>query len=220
MECWYSNCALRRDGCAASCARLSQMLFLFESAGLPKALRKPIRLVPDECDVQAFDKLDLVRANAKGFVEGGGSLFICGNVTGNGKTSWSVKIMQNYFNQTWAGNNYKPRGLYVSVPYLLALQSRGFADQGSIAELSDLLTKANNVDLVVWDDVACTELSKAQQNLLQGVLDARLNAGLANIFNGNMQGAPLLALVGQRLYSRIETNSMVVVLKGRDMRGT
>lgn len=203
-----------------SCARLSQMLFLFESAKLPKALRRPIGLVPDQCDVGAFERLSKIKANAKEFVEGGGSLFVCGNVTGNGKTSWSVKIMQSYFNQVWAGNNYKPRGLFVSVPYLLSLQSRGFSDQAALNELAELVDKAVKADLVIWDDVACTELTKAQQNMLQGILDARINTGFANVFNGNMVGAPLREAVGQRLYSRIETNSEVVVLRGRDMRGT
>lgn len=220
MECWYSNCGLRADGCAASCARLSQMLFLFESAGLPRAFKKPIRLIPDECDCQVFDRLDQIRDTARQFVEGGKNLYICGNVTGNGKTSWSVKIMQNYFNQIWSGNNYRIRGMFLSVPYLLSLQGRGFSDADAVSELATLATKASVVDLLIMDDVASTELNKQQQNMLQGIIDHRINSGLSTIYNGNMMGAPLRAAVGQRLYSRIETNSEVVVLKGRDMRGT
>ena len=220
MECWYKNCGLRKDGCTASCARFSQMLFLFESAELPEALRKPIRLMPDACDVGAFDRLNEIRGMARQFVEGGKNLYICGNVTGNGKTSWSVKIMQNYFNQIWSGNNYHVRGVFLSVPYLLSLQGRGFGDANSVAELSALTAKASVVSLLIMDDVASTDLSKQQQNMLQGIIDHRINSGLSTIYNGNMMGAPLRAAVGQRLYSRIETNSEVVVLKGGDMRGT
>lgn len=218
MECFYEKCAIRKEGCEGACPRLSQMLFLFESAQLPLAKRKPIRLVPDECDVAAFERLDEIRNNARKFVYNGMNLFICGNVTGNGKTSWAIKIMQNYFNQVWAGNNYRPRGLFVSVPQLLSLQSMGFSDKGAMARLDELLQKACQVDLVIWDDVACTEMTKPQQNMLQGVLDQRLNSGLANVFTGNMQGMPLRAAVGQRIFSRIETNSEVVFLMGRDMR--
>lgn len=220
MDCFYTNCAKRGEGCAEACPRLSQMAFLFESAELPKNRRKPIRLIPDECDVKAFDRLKEISLSARSFVEAGGSLFVCGNVTGNGKTSWAIKIMQNYFNQVWAGNNYRPRGLFVSVPALLNLQSMGFSDRDSMERLGEFVAKACAVDLVVWDDIACSEMTKAQQNLLQGVLDSRLACGYANVYTGNMRGMPLKAAVGQRLFSRICNGSEVVYLAGRDMRGT
>lgn len=219
MECFYAKCAIKKQGCEKSCPRLLQMLYLFERAQLPKAKYAPIRLMPDGCDEKAFDRLDEIRHNAKAFVNGGGNLFICSNVTGNGKTSWAIKIMQNYFNQIWAGNNYQTRGLFLSVPQLLSLQSMGFSDKEAMVRLDALLDVAMEVDLLVWDDIASTEATKPQQNMLQGLLDHRLNEGKANIYTGNMQGMPLRAALGQRLYSRIETNSEVVVLMGRDMRG-
>lgn len=219
-ECFYKNCAIRNRGCEETCLRFGQMRYLMESAKLPKALAKPIKLVPDECDVACFEKLDAIKRNARSFVERGGNLFICGNVTGNGKTSWAVKIMQSYFNQIWQNNNHEPHGLFLSVPHLLNLQSRGFGDSVAMAELTSVYDMACGVDLLIMDDLACTEMTKAQQNLVQGILDARLNNALATIYTGNLNGMPLQAAVGQRIYSRVETNSEVVFLQGRDMRGT
>lgn len=221
MICWYGGvCPKRREGCERGCAKFTQVSHLFIQSRMPEAMRKPLALVPDDVDVPAFDRLMEIKKSIVEFVSGGGNLYITSAVTGNGKTTWAVKLMQAYFDKVWPGNNFRERGVFISMPELLAMYSRLHSDEASsddVAELTDVICR---VDLVVWDDIGATRLTESQQNYVQGLLDRRLNGGLSNVFTGNMVDAPLVSAVGARIFSRVQTNSEVVVLKGRDMRGT
>lgn len=221
MNCWYSGvCPLVREGCEGACERFSQMSHLFIQSRIPKAMRRPLALVPDRVDEPAFDRLMEIKKGISSFVADGGNLYITSPITGNGKTTWAVKLMQAYFDRSWAGNNYRERGIFVGMPELLSMYSRLHADEASsddVAELTECLLK---VDLAIWDDIGATRLTESQQNYVQGLLDKRLNGGLSNIFTGNMVDAPLMSAVGPRIFSRVQTNSEVISLRGRDMRGT
>lgn len=221
MSCWYESvCKLRGLGCDSTCARHGQMAHLFANSRIPKAMQRPIALNPDVEDEGAFDRLIAIRDSIVSFVSQGKSLYITSRTTGNGKTSWAVKLMMAYFDRVWPGNNFRVRGVFVGMPELLAMYSRIHSDDASSDEIAELTELIETVDLVIWDDIGATELTKAQQNYIQGLLDKRLNAGLANIYTGNMRDGALASAVGQRIYSRVATGSETIVLYGRDMRGT
>lgn len=220
MSCWYEGvCPKRAEGCSDGCERFSQMSHLFIQSRIPQSMRRPLPLVPDVCDVGAFDRLLEIKRGILGFVSEGRNLYITSNVTGNGKTTWAVKMLQSYFDKVWAGNNYRERGIFVGMPELLAMYSRMYRDDASSEDVAELTDAICRVDLAVWDDIGATKLTEAQQNYVQGLLDKRINAGLSNVFTGNMRDAPLLSAVGPRIFSRVQKNSEVVILNGSDRRG-
>ena len=115
-DCWYaSNC---NEDCSV-CLVYPQMMWQFDNSGLPKSKYAPIHLRPQSNDVRAFNKLADIREDIDEFVEQGKNLYICGEIPGNGKTSWAIKMLQTYFHYVAEGNIFTVKGMFVSVPDLL-----------------------------------------------------------------------------------------------------
>ncbi len=122
-----------------------------------------------------------------------------------------------YFDEVWAGNGFKPRALFIHVPtFLLKCKDFGNKDEDFDAMKNMLST----IDLVVWDDIASTDVSAYDYSQLLMYIDSRLLNGLANIFTGNYENRERLEKrVGMKLTSRIWSDSTeVIIFKGGDMR--
>jgi DNA replication protein DnaC len=190
-----------------------------EQSGLPKAKQKAIELqLYDNCDEEAYGRLFEIKDNILDFVNNGNNLIIAGENTGNGKTSWSIKLLHKYFDKVWRGNHFRVRGIFVHVPTLL-LMSKSFD-----SEDRELLRKQRqrilNADLVVWDDVASFDMSPYDYSNLLMYLDNRLLAEKSNIFTSNSTTEQqFLDFAGQRLTSRVWLVSEKVILNGTDKRG-
>ena len=212
-ECWYSTvCQL--DNSCDTCIRYQEMKYLMDNSGLPKNRQKPIKLMPDDCDYEAFCDLQDFKNNIAEEVEFGNNLFI-GGYNGNGKTSWAIKILLKYFNEIWPGNGFRTRGLFVSIPTLL-LQLKDFNNPLSFQYKEDLIT----ADLVVWDEIGGVSMSGYDYSQLLNVLDARILRGLSNIYTGNiLSKQDCEKQLGEKLTSRVWNNSKIIILKGKDKRG-
>ena len=212
-ECWYKD-VCTYEPCNKLCIRFVEMRYLMENSGLSKKRQKPIRL-NDTYDQKAFKLLNDIRLDIVNFVENGESLYIYGKNTGNGKTSWSIKLLLRYFDQIWSGNGFRQRGYFMSVPVFLN-QIKNFSDESTRQKLIKTLS---TVDLVVWDDIASTKLSDYDAQQLLIIIDQRIADGLANIYNGNLTShADLANALGDRLASRIWNTSTLVEFKGKDRR--
>ena len=213
-ECWYKDTC--KDDCD-TCAVFFQMKWQMENSGLPKAKQKPIvlKLTEDnEMDTDAFLRLRDIRENIVDFVERGRNLYICSDTTGNGKTSWAIKMLQTYFHYTAVGNYDNLKGMFVSTTELL-LRLKDFNNPLSKTYLDNLRT----VDLVVWDDIAVSGMSQYDFTQLYSIIDARVLAEKSNIFTSNQPTAEGLAdFVGSRLVSRIYYTSEIIELYGKDRR--
>lgn len=213
-ECWYKDTC--KDDCD-TCAVFFQMKWQMENSGLPKAKQKPIvlKLTEDnEMDTDAFLRLRDIRENIVDFVEHGRNLYICSDTTGNGKTSWAIKMLHTYFHYTAVGNYDNLKGMFVSTTELL-LRLKDFNNPLSKTYLDNLRT----VDLVVWDDIAVSGMSQYDFTQLYSIIDARVLAEKSNIFTSNQPTAEGLAdFVGSRLVSRIYYTSEIIELYGKDRR--
>lgn len=209
-DCWYKN-VCTYDQCI-NCVRYSEMKYLMENSGLPKNKQRPIRL-DGGIDNSAYNTLADIKDDILNFVNNGESLYIFSQYTGNGKTSWSIKLLLKYFDTVWAGNGFRVRGYFQHVPTLFnALKDFSKSHD----TLKNTLTA---VDLVVWDDIASTKLSDYDQQQLLILIDNRVSEGLANIYTGNLTSHESLArAVGDRLASRIWNMSTLVEFKGKDRR--
>ncbi len=209
-DCWYKD-VCTYDQCV-NCIRYSEMKYLMDNSGLPKKRQHPIALNGNK-DLQAFFMLDEIRQDIKTFVDNGESLYIFSEYTGNGKTSWAIKLLLKYFDTIWAGNGFRIRGYFQHVPTLFSTL-KDFSK--SHESLKNVLETA---DLVIWDDIASTKLSDYDVQQLLIIIDSRVSEGLANIYTGNITSHEALTkAVGDRLASRIWNRSTLVEFKGKDRR--
>ena len=212
-NCWYKSvCTIP---CKDNCIRYLEMLSLVEQSGIPENRWMPDVLYPDDCDYEAFRKLADTKEDIRNFVEAGNNLYIYSERTGNGKTSWSIKLMLKYFDSIWAGNGFRCRGLFVHVPTFLT-QLKNFNKQDD--EFDRVKQMLPSVDLVVWDDIASTNLSNYDHSQMITFIDQRTLNQKSNIFTGNLKQSGIEKSLGARLASRVWNASQRVELKGWDKR--
>lgn len=188
------------------------MKYLIENSGIPKNRQMPQSLEAG-IDYDAFVRLDIIRETVQQFVEDGENLYICSEQTGNGKTSWSIKLLLKYFDYIWAGNGFRQRGYFQHVPTLLNTLKNFNTNHDALKYTLE------NVDIVVWDDIASTKLSEFDISQLLTLIDQRIVDGKANIFTGNIiTETNLEKALGSRLASRIWNTSIVIQFNGKDRR--
>lgn len=210
-KCWYKNVCTQ--DCCDSCIRYTEMSFLMENSGIPKKKQTPV-ILNAGVDRKAFERLADIKADIKDFVQNGDCLYICSEETGNGKTSWAIKLMLKYFDSIWAGNGLRIRGYFIHVPSFLA-QLKDF-NNNDLPRLKHILLTA---DMVIWDDVASAKLSDYDVNQLLMFIDQRNLQELSNIYTGNVTSLDtLIKCVGNRLASRIWQSSEIIQFNGKDRR--
>ena len=188
-----------------------------ETSNLPKSKQKPIMLNAPQCDLQAYRRLNEIKSNIEDFVQSGANLYITSKHFGNGKTSWAIKLLLKYFDEVWAGNGFNVRGIFISVPmFLLKCKDFKTTDQ----EFEKLKRQLLEVDLVVWDDIASTNLSGYDYSQLLMYIDGRLLNEKSNIYTGNCETKEMLnERLGNKVASRIWNNhTEIITLKGGDQR--
>ena len=153
----------------------------------------------------------------KSFVQNGENLYIFSKNFGNGKTTWSIKLMQKYFDDIWAGNGFTQRGLFIHTPSFLTKFKEIINKKDEDFEI--LKEQLLNVDLVIWDDIAAGKLTDYDHTNLLTYIDQRKLNGKANIYTGNLDENELTISVGNRLKSRIWNDSIRIELLSNDRRG-
>ena len=215
-DCWYKD-VCQADVDCNMCIRFEEMKYLMETSNLPKSKQRPISLNAPECDLGAYTRLAEIKSNIKDFVDSGANLYIASANPGNGKTSWSIKLLLKYFDEIWAGNGFNVRGVFVNVPMFL-LKCKDFK-----AVDKDFETLKKNLlaaDLVVWDDIASTNITSYDYSQLLMFIDQRALEEKSNIYTGNYadRGA-FVQKIGGKLASRVwGNNTEIIIFKGGDQR--
>lgn len=201
------------------CMKLFKLNELYNKTLLSDVQRRRIILFPDAdgTDYDKFTQLKSVETNILSFVSMGKSLYLHSSKCGNGKTAWSIRLIQSYIEKIWANSDLTCRALFINVPrYLLALKD-------SISNPSDYVNYIKDnilvADLVVWDELGIKNCTQFEFENLLNMINSRIDAGKSNIYTSNLTGDELLERVGDRLYSRIVNLSYDVELNGVDKRG-
>ena len=217
MGCWYKGfCKNYKENCFENCIRYSEMQYLIESARIPKGNQFKNELVAQPIDIENFKFLAGIKKDVVNFIKNGENLYIFSKYFGNGKTTWSIKIMQSYFNEIWAGNGFTQKGLFIHVPSFLTKFKEVINKKDE--EFEDLKKQLLEVDLVIWDDIAASKLSDYDHTNLLTYIDQRKLNGKSNIYTGNLNEQELIEALGNRLKSRVWNDSTVVELYGKDRR--
>lgn len=211
-NCWYKEVC--NNNCN-TCIKYPVIKSLMKLSGVPESLHHPIRLDCDERDIKQFRRLQEIKDDVDGFVEDGGNLFICSKYTGNGKTSWAIKIMYKLFELEWdVWGPVEPLGLFLYVPEFLT-SLKHFSNPLSDSYLESI----KKAPLVIWDDIGAGKISEYDYTQLLVYINARQQAGKANIFTSNyINMEELTEHIGGRIASRIFNVSEIVELKSEDMR--
>lgn len=219
-KCWYKKVCDKYNSeiCRPSCMRYMEMHFLMNTSGLPANKQYKQELVPPDQDYKAFLALQEIKDNIVEFVEQGHNLYLCSKNFGNGKTSWAVKLLQQYFDRVWAGNGFRVRGIFVHVPTFLFKIRDSISNRDT--DFDTLRSRLLEADIVVWDDIAATKLSDYDHANLLTYIDQRTFAGKTNIYTGNIVDKEIFSALGNRLASRVFNESRIIELVGLDKRGS
>lgn len=198
-DCIYKE--ICEDECENLCIRYSEMSYLLNHSNLPKSHWGFHKLYPDECDIQAFERLAEIQMNIKDYVQSGNNLYLYSSQVGNGKTTWMVKLLLQYFHEICFGNCHKERGLFINVPTYLARCKNAISHPDeSLGEINKLLM---NVDLVIFDDVIVNNLSNYDYSNIMVYVDTRLFSGKSTFFTSNYSPKEISKIADDRLASRI-----------------
>lgn len=204
----------------ALCMKQYKLNYLYNEALIPVKQRKRIKLVTDadKSDTEVFTELNEIANHADTFAAEGDNLYIFSANTGNGKTSWAIRIVQSYFDKIWPTATLECKALFINVPrFLLALKDNiNTGNDEYVRQIKDNVIKA---DIVIWDDIGSKTATIFEAESLFSIIDLRLNMGKANIFTSNLNRDELWNTLGDRLASRIYGSSIIAEIRGIDKRG-
>lgn len=222
-DCWMKNCCkgVQVQHCDTEdsyCPKLFKLDALYNNSLLGVAQRNQvmIRLDADGTDREAFSYLKSIERNIEQFVNSGKNLYICSRNTGNGKTLWATRFIQEYFNAIWHKSDVGCKALFVHVPKLLLELKENISNKSAYVE--HIKENILNAPLVVWDEVGTKSATQFEHEHLLNFINTRVNNGLSNIYTSNLMPEELCEKLGDRLYSRVVNLSTVVTLYGKDKR--
>ena len=217
-KCFLYNMCNHKDCDKDFCLRKFKMDTLYSKALMTESQKQHITLRVDEdnTDLEQFKQLAAIEQNILTFVNEGKNLYLHSANCGNGKSSWSLRLVEAYFNKIWARTDLKCRALFISVPrFLLALKDNITAKSDYIDYIKENVLEA---DLVIWDDIAAKMGSEFELNHLLNIIDNRISLGKSNIYTSNLNRQQLYNALGKRLTSRIANMSLDIELFGADKR--
>jgi len=196
--------------CNSVCERYIMTNFLLFYSNIPTKYKVRKKLSVPQCDKAAYSFLQELRLDIREFVSGGDNLYLYGYNSSNGKTSWAANLMLKYFDQVWQGNGFIVRGMFVSVPMFL-MKCKNVMSNPDL-DFEQYKERLRTVDLVIWDDIACSNLSAYDNGVLYAYISERLLNGKSNIFTGKMNREQMEGALGSNLTSRIWDSSNIVRL--------
>ena len=215
-DCPYRKTCKQRtsDGeCYKMCVDFNEIDLMMHNANIPHKYVQPIVLYPScKEDVESFEILSEIKKNIAAMVEQGFNLYIKSNQRQNGKTSWGIKILQNYIHHLIGKPGSKDRALYLDLnEYLRELKLSFDSKDKEFKETEKVMREC---DLLVLDGIDEVRLSEYERNYLKMIIKSRLANNLSNIFIGRNTAANLINAIGNDLKYYVEDNSTVISIYG------
>ena len=215
-DCPYRKTCKQRtsDGeCYKMCIDFNEIDLMMHNANIPHKYVQPIVLYPScKEDVESFEILSEIKKNIAAMVEQGFNLYIKSNQRQNGKTSWGIKILQNYIHHLIGKPGSKDRALYLDLnEYLRELKLSFDSKDKEFKETEKVMREC---DLLVLDGIDEVRLSEYERNYLKMIIKSRLANNLSNIFIGRNTASNLINAIGNDLKYYVEDNSTVISIYG------
>lgn len=215
-DCPYRKTCKQRtsDGeCYKMCVDFNEIDLMMHNANIPHKYVQPIILYPScKEDVESFEILSEIKKNIAAMVQQGFNLYIKSNQRQNGKTSWGIKILQNYIHHLIGKPGSKDRALYLDLnEYLRELKLSFDSKDKEFKETEKVMREC---DLLVLDGIDEVRLSEYERNYLKMIIKSRLANNLSNIFIGRNTAGNLINAIGNDLKYYVEDNSTVISIYG------
>lgn len=189
------------------------------NSNIPKRYLQDISLRPVKEDVETFKELQDIKNNIVDFVNQGKNLFIYSSSVGNGKTTWSTKLVKEYIEQV-SGIMFKNNcpALFINVSNFLNKKKLAITNRELVPEVQDLEQKILSAKLVVFDDLGVKDVSSYELNSLYYWIDERTSNLRSCIYTSNLSPQALSMILDSRIYSRVVNYSEVKEIKAGDFR--
>lgn len=189
------------------------------NSNIPKRYLQDISLRPVKEDVETFKELQDIKNNIVDFVNQGKNLFIYSSSVGNGKTTWSTKLVKEYIEQVSSimFKNNCP-ALFINVSNFLNKKKLAITNRELVPEVQDLEQKILSAKLVVFDDLGVKDVSSYELNSLYYWIDERTSNLRSCIYTSNLSPQALSMILDSRIYSRVVNYSEVKEIKAGDFR--
>ena len=195
------------------CVDFNEIDLMMHNANIPHKYVQPIVLYPScKEDVESFEILSEIKKNIAAMVEQGFNLYIKSNQRQNGKTSWGIKILQNYIHHLIGKPGSKNRALYLDLNEYLRELKLSFDSKDK--EFKETEKAMRECDLLVLDGIDEVRLSEYERNYLKMIIKSRLANNLSNIFIGRNTAGNLINAIGNDLKYYVEDNSTVISIYG------
>ena len=215
-DCPYRKTCKQRtsDGeCYKMCVDFNEIDLMMHNANIPHRYVQPIVLYPScKEDVESFEILSEIKKNIAAMVKQGFNLYIKSNQRQNGKTSWGIKILQNYIHHLIGKPGSKDRALYLDLNEYLRELKLSFDSKDKEFKKTEKVMR--ECDLLVLDGIDEVRLSEYERNYLKIIIKNRLANNLSNIFIGRNTAGNLINAIGNDLKYYVEDNSTVISIYG------
>lgn len=224
-DCYLDkNCGKHLNGkCDLSkdefCVKLFKLNYLYDESLMSEKQRAytPLHIDSDGTDREQFLTLKTIETNIEEFVSSGKNLYLHSAICGNGKTEWSLRMIQSYFDAIWHKCDLNCKALFINVPrFLLALKDSITTPSEYVSHIKRHIL---DVDIVVWDELGIKNATQFEHEHLLNLINTRIDYNKSNIYTSNLTAEELKDRLGDRLYSRIVNLSTDIELFGRDKRG-
>lgn len=216
-RCILDTCPSKEDGCEHGCLLWHKLFYMFKESGLPEHYWRKISMkCPKNFEDQPqFCRLNEIKNNiVEYFYDNHNNLCLWSKNTGNGKTSWAIKLLQSWFLKSCAFCGACENGIYVSVQAYCS-QMKNFNNPN----LNKYKESLKNTSLLVLDDIGVTRASEYEASILFEIVDHRILSGLPTIYTTNLSVNDLAKNLGTRLADRIWNTSEVIQFNARGLRG-
>ena len=222
-DCFLTETCKKAEECAREggnnfCQKLFKLEYLYTESQLSKNQWRYIGLRHDKdgTDKEEYEILKNISLDIENFVKEGKNLYIHSPICGNGKTAWSIRLMQCYFSSIWHKCDFTCHGLYINVPrYLIELKNSISAPSEYVDKIKENILSA---DLVIFDEIGTKSATPYEYEHLLSMINGRIDYGKSNIYTSNLSNEELMERLGERLYSRIVNLSKEIIFHGKDKR--
>ena len=183
-------------------------------------------------DKEAIKQVNKYRLNIADCVASGNfNLLLASPKVGNGKTTGAISIGMRYIQEVAKEclnrGNYMMRlpVLFVSWPEYVFERNLCYTDNKSYKGLykginwRDYIELMKNAELLILDDIGCTNTNKTELDTLYFIADYRYKNKKATIYTSNVDPGQLQKLLGDRVYDRaFPQGTRIVVFKDNSHR--
>lgn len=217
-DCWFSKTCKdygNKDVCMQFCERYRCLHFHAKQSLMTEKQQHPPKLVVPEQDKQEYERLIEIRNDIYKYVKNGNNLVIKSERCGNGKTTWMTKLAMQYM--AHLRTLLVPKVMWVNCARF-CLQMKNMVAGYTHKDLHFLLDHIEDADLVLWDDLAVSDMTNYDYLNLYTYINYRMDAGLSNFYTINMRDEDIVKTLGDRLYSRIMNGSEIITFHSPDFR--